>query len=295
MDAIDAPFRLYGYFHGAELRGGFAAGLLEHQSAGQPHSMLTPYLGILYPQTDAKYVTRISNEKEIAAAFAAFLKEEFESVQFRFVPEVIDVQPFIWEGFDAGVRYTYRLSLESLKTVLANMDLRCRNTITSAEREGIQIETGVTFDDVMKLSELTFQRQGQEATFRPIAERVEIVLRKAGRCMGFLARQPDGTALGAVWIVWDEKRAYYLLGGYNSTAKSNKALALTLWRAIQFTALELKLSQFDFEGSMVPPIEQFFRKFGGTLTPTFTVSYRRPIGLAQRVGRKLVRMFVEQS
>ena len=45
-----------------------------------------------------------------------------------------------------------------------------------------------------------------------------------------------------------------------------------MWEAIKFTKEELGLNQFDFEGSMVPPIELFFRKFGGKLTPYYTVS-----------------------
>jgi Acetyltransferase (GNAT) domain len=293
LEAVDAPFRLFGCFRGTELHGGCVVGLLGHRIAGP--SILTPYLGILYPQTSAKYVTKISTQKGIAAAFAAFLKKEFDLVQIRFVPEVVDVQPFIWEGFEAGVRYTYRLSLGSLDAVLENMDSRRRNDLTAAERQGTQIETGAAFEDVMKLSELTFQRQRLPVTFgRPTAERVEMVLRKAGRCMSFLARRPDGAALGAVWIVWDDKRAYYLLGGYDDSAKSNNAMALALWRAIQFTATDLHLQEFDFEGSMIPAVERFFRKFGGTLTPTYTVQYRRPIGLGRRVARKLVQIVGER-
>lgn len=232
MEAVDAPFRLFGCFRGPELFGGFTVGLLGNWIGGQPYSMLTPYLGILYPQTDAKYVTRISTQKEIAGAFATFLKNEFDSVQFRFVPEVVDVQPFIWEGFEAGVRYTYRLPLGSLNSVLENMDSTRRNNLSTAEKQGIQVERDAAFEDVMKLTSLTFQRQQLAATFRPTAERVETVLRKAGRCMGFLARSCDGAPLSAAWIVWDDRRAYYLLGGYDNSFRSNNAMALALWRAI---------------------------------------------------------------
>ena len=39
---------------------------------------------------------------------------------------------------------------------------------------------------------------------------------------------------------------------------------------------ELGLNQFDFEGSRIQPVEQFFRKFGGKLTPYYTVSLTKP-------------------
>ena len=38
----------------------------------------------------------------------------------------------------------------------------------------------------------------------------------------------------------------------------------------------LGLNQYDFEGSMLEPVEQFFRKFGGTLTPYYSVSWIAP-------------------
>ena len=111
----------------------------------------------------------------------------------------------------------------------------------------------------------------------------------------FVARSQDGEPLGAVWIAWDEKRAYYLLGGYDQSGKSNNAVALAMWRAIQFTANDLKLPEFDFEGSMIPAIERFFRKFGGTLTPTYTLHYQRPVSLGRRVARKIARMVSDRG
>ena len=63
-----------------------------------------------------------------------------------------------------------------------------------------------------------------------------------------------------------------------------------MWHTIKFTAINLKLPEFDFEGSMIPAVEQFYRKFGATLTPTYTVLYRRPVSFGQRVARKLVRL-----
>jgi len=49
-----------------------------------------------------------------------------------------------------------------------------------------------------------------------------------------------------------------------------------MWEAIKFTKEELGLNQFDFEGSMIQSVEQFFRKFGGRLTPFYTVNWTKP-------------------
>ena len=98
------------------MHGGCAIGIVGHRIAGRPYPSLTPYLGVLYPSSTAKYVTEISNNKEIGSAFAVFLKNEFDEVaDLAFSPEVVDLQPFIWQGFTTELRYTYRLSLTNLQ------------------------------------------------------------------------------------------------------------------------------------------------------------------------------------
>ena len=290
LEAARAPFRLYGYFRGADLRGGFAIGDSGGRAAQSPHSALTAYLGILFPKPDAKYVTTLSTNKEISAAFASFLKSDFDWVQVRFPPEVVDLQPFLWAGWQGYVRYTYRLAVHDLDAVLDNMDGARRRNLRTAEKRGITVENEAPFAHVMALCEKSFHRQGLTATFRDAAVNFEAALRKGDRCRGFLARDRGGRPLGAVWIVWDEKRAYYLIGGYDAAANSSDAVALAMWRAIQFTAETLNLPEFDFEGSMIPAVERFFRKFGGRLLPTYAVTYQKPVSLTRRIFRKLARL-----
>jgi hypothetical protein len=290
LDAAGLPYRLLGCFRGNDLHGGFALSLVGDRAAGRPHPSLTPYLGIMYPPPRAKYVTEISHHKEIGIAFAKFIKNEFDFLELTFSPEVIDLQPFIWQGFEVDLHYTYRLSLESLEAVLDNMDAPRRRNLLNAEKQGVQVEVGDNFAQILRLREMTFKRQGMAASDGSAAIAFESALRHAGHCQGFLARSKEGEPLGGVWIAWDDKRAYYLLGGFDRSAQSNNAVALAMWRAIQFTALDLKLPEFDFEGSMIPTIERFFRKFGGKITPNYTIRYRRPVGLGWRVARKLVRI-----
>ena len=103
-----------------------------------------------------------------------------------------------------------------------------------------------------------------------------------------MARNKEGKAIAAVYIVWDEKRSYYLLGGYDAEESHHGASALAMWEAIRFTKEELGLKEFDFEGSMVPSIEMFFRKFGGTLTPYYSVRWMKPYVKLALYAKELV-------
>jgi len=81
----------------------------------------------------------------------------------------------------------------------------------------------------------------------------------------------DGIPLSAALCVYDKNTAYYLLGGYDYENKHHGAGALVIWESIKY-AKSIGLKEFDFEGSMVPQIERYFRGFGGRLTPYFRVN-----------------------
>jgi hypothetical protein len=79
----------------------------------------------------------------------------------------------------------------------------------------------------------------------------------------------NGHPVAGVYIVHDAHTAYYLMGGYSKNAHHG-AGALAMWHAI-LKAKEMGLEVFDFEGSIIPAIERYFRGFGGKLTPIFSI------------------------
>jgi hypothetical protein len=60
------------------------------------------------------------------------------------------------------------------------------------------------------------------------------------------------------------------MAGSDPELRSSGALSLLIWEAIQLAAKE-KLT-FDFEGSSIRQIEQFFRGFGGRRVSYFRIS-----------------------
>jgi hypothetical protein len=84
-------------------------------------------------------------------------------------------------------------------------------------------------------------------------------------------------------FVWDQERVYYLVGGNDPDLRSTGGSSLVLWDGIRLAgSLGLR---FDFEGSMIKPIEKFFRGFGGPPEPYLHVtdtSRRLAMALATR-------------
>jgi lipid II:glycine glycyltransferase (peptidoglycan interpeptide bridge formation enzyme) len=66
---------------------------------------------------------------------------------------------------------------------------------------------------------------------------------------------------------------YYLFGGMDEAYGDSGAKSLLFWKAINM-ASEKNLT-FNFEGSMIPGVERFFRSFGGELTPVYYIYKRK--------------------
>lgn len=85
-----------------------------------------------------------------------------------------------------------------------------------------------------------------------------------------MARDEHNNIHAAVYIVWDNDSAYYLMGGGDPALRNSGATSLCLWEAIQFASTVSK--KFDLEGSMLEPVERFFRGFGTVQKPYFKIS-----------------------
>ncbi len=292
LNASGTKFLIYGYFKGGELFAGIPVVCRRAKTVDMPP--LTPYLGVIFQQRETKYVNRISEEKEINSEIARQIKHDFNNGYFQFTPGERDLQPFIWAGFSVGMRYTYIISLDaSLEEIWQSMNDKRRNDIRKAEADGIIVTSGADFDKVYTLVAKTFARQEKTATFQAAAYRYHTALKERGQCQAFLAQGKNGEDMAAMYLAWDNKRGYYLLGGYDPEQSHHGASALAMWAAIKFTKEKLGLNEFDFEGSMVPQIEQFFRKFGGTLTPYYTVRWTKPYfrlipAPVRRIGGKIL-------
>jgi len=60
------------------------------------------------------------------------------------------------------------------------------------------------------------------------------------------------------------------MGGADSELRNSGATSLCMWEAIKHAATVTK--RFDFEVSMIEPIERFFRAFGAILMPYFRIT-----------------------
>jgi hypothetical protein len=183
---------------------------------------------------------------------------------------ISDALPFFWHGFKIIPNYTYVLDLSiSLEEIKKNMSSERRKNLTKAAKDGVEVRQVPDMKIVRALVLDTFNRQQKRVDLDSMDN---ILFRYANpaNSYAFVAGRGD-SPIAASFVVHDGQTAYYLLGGYKADEKHHGAGASTLFAAIQH-AREIGLKTFDFEGSIVPAIERYFRGFGGQITPYLTVN-----------------------
>jgi hypothetical protein len=278
LDAWRGKYDLLGIYAGSTLMGGFVAPYrtFSSQRTVVPPTF-APYSGLLCREAEGKTVTRISREKDVCATLAAALRKNYRWGTVSFHYTVTDLQPFIWNGFDVAVGYTYILDISDLGRALKNMSRQRTQNIKKAEGAGLKVEADARFDDILPLVKETYKTQG--SGFRESLVRAyEAALRERNLCRSFLCTDGAGNPLAAYFVVWDEKRAYTLLAGHYPDKGNAFAGPFCLWEAAKFASRELGLRELDHAGSMIPRVERFVRDFGGRITPYYGVRWGSGLG-----------------
>lgn len=234
-----------------------------------PH--MTPYAGVMYAPSIHKLTIskRIGSMKDLDNLFIKKLKER-NVLYYSVSPNHTDMQCYIWEKFTTGIRYTYRLSLEDEATLWSN--LQEKTSVNKGKKSNIKVKWGFEeyLDMFFELNSQSFEKQGLSGFDNNLTKNLlkEAAINKA--CVIGIIFDEEDVPMGGCVLAYDNKRAYYIMGGISRA--NNFAMSALLWEAILYTKNSLNLPVFDFEGSMIPSIERYFRKFGGQLTPYYTLN-----------------------
>lgn len=200
---------------------------------------------------------------------------------------ITDWLPFYWVGYKQTTRYTYLLKgLQQPDLIWENMSPNIRRNITKAkEKYHITVKKGISIDEFLHVQEQTFERQGiSNKSDTQVLIRLIHTCRQRGQGDIWGGYDEQGHLHAAAFIVWQESSAWYLAGGGDPALRKSGAHSLILWECIRYVSQFT--DRFDFEGSMIPGVERFFRKFGAIQTPFFTIS-KGKLSLVDRVWMKI--------
>jgi hypothetical protein len=242
----------------------------------------TPTLGPWVERSSTKMATSVSQEMELLAELEAALPRAQAFLQW-FSPTMLNALPFHWAGYRLQVSYTYRIEgLASEETLWNDLRGNIRREIRKA-RKRVEVREDLGLDRFYAVVADSLTRQGAKPP-KSMAwlERLDAACASRGaRCMLF-ARDEADRVHAVAYIVWDRSAAYYLMGGGDAELRTSGASSLLMWEAMM-RAREVT-DVFDFEGSMIKPVERFFRAFGGRQAPYLRVSRATPHAAAHLVS-----------
>ncbi len=244
---------------------------------------LTRFVGPWLRPSTGKYATQLGVECELMGELIEKLPPH-DAYRGSFAPAVTNWLPFYWAGFDATVRYTYRLDdLSDPDKLWAEVGGNVRGRVRRAEKT-VEIRTDVCLDDVLRINRMLFDRQGLAPPFDDdLAHRLDDACQKRGARQIVAAVDAGGRVHSALYLVRDATTTYLLYGGTDPEFRSSGVNSLVVWEAIR-RASE-RSQHFDFLGSMIESVERVNRSFGARQVPYFFVSRSRPHARALLAAR----------
>lgn len=228
---------------------------------------LGPWINI---PDNVKHYKKLSIEKRIMYDLIKRLPAA-NAYRQNWSPSITNWQPFYWRGFEQSTRYTYILpKSQSEKAAWKRIEQKIKNNIRrSIDKHRVSVHVGRDKEMVWNLIQETFARQSLNVPYsRELFYRVQEASYKNKSGKNLIA-YIDEKPIAAVFLVWDTEKMYYLASGADIHYRDTHAGSLLLWEAIK-SAIRMGLV-FDFEGSMIEPVEAHFRSFGAIQTPFFQI------------------------
>jgi len=238
------------------------------QVLGMPH--YTQTLGYWIDETGAKNARKYAREKELLTELIEKLPGR-ANINLDLDHRCDYLFPFVWNGYKVSVAYSYRLeNLHDPEALWNGLADNIRREIRKAEKILI-VEEDHPIEDLLILQNETFKRQGRSSKeYDELIKRMDEALLAHNARKLLCAADGEGRIHAASYFVYDEKCCYFLIGGADPEMRTSGASSLLMWNGIKFASTVS--ASFDFEGSMIEPVERFFRSFGGVPTPYWRVT-----------------------
>ena len=146
-----------------------------------------------------------------------------------------------------------------------------RNKVRKAQKV-VTITTDRSIEDFYRLNKKVFERQGIKAPYSfNFLKRLDNALKTHNSRQVFFAIDDAGRIHSAIYLIWDSFSSYLHIVGEDPFFRNSGAGILLIWETIKYAKEVLGLNRYDFEGSMIEPVEKVRRACGGQQKPYLQV------------------------
>lgn len=290
LDAIGVTYKILVVERGEDICAGM---ILSNWKGLWTFGPMQKYTGILFTNFDGGAYAIGTNQR---AAVKLLLEQArgLGTFDYFFHPTYTDWLLWYQAGFKETTYYTYRIGLtDKTDEDLINLCApRLRTKIRKAAKDAsLEIIEGLEPDLFYEVNSKTFERQGGKM---PISKQLFLKLYKTLAAENNIAlyamKNAQGEISSVLGIAFDKGAAYLLFSGFDNTRKDGGHNELLIYSAI--CKARSRVATFDFEGSMLPGIESFYRQFGGVLTPYFRIYRPSLLNWAKQSGIKYYKKLV---
>ncbi len=221
------------------------------------------YVGLFFGEIAKKNATHsFAIKKKLVKAVVEALPKEVRVFNVKFAPEFDYPLPFHWAGYELQARYSYWLDNQADKSILfKNFEERTRTYINKAVKSGLMVQPVESIESIVELAAARSAYPLDGALLK--------------RLWAALRQQQTGTALevrdeagrihaGLIYQQFGHK-LIHLFSAFDADLGNQGGMSLAIWRSIESAGSEVQM--IDFEGSMLEPVEHFFRGFGTRPVP----------------------------
>jgi hypothetical protein len=251
---------------------------------------MTPYGGVIlpHPKTSRQRQEETTQRALIELMCQSIAAYRFDRVQLTNSPELVDIRPFTWNGWESKVLYAYCLDTDV--DFEKHVDPRAMSHIRRAIKDGIITKKSDDLASYCRLFSMTFQRQGLKP---PVQESFLVRmfdLLKTQHCGEmWVTKTASGETASAEILVWDNKRAYAWSAVSETELRRTGAASLLLYREFQ----ELKdrgVREYYLMSANFPRLASFNSSFNPRLVPYYEVDkHGLKFSIAKRIAASLKR------
>lgn len=134
-----------------------------------------------------------------------------------------------------------------------------QRNIKKAEKSVVSVQLTKNDELIFELVTKTFERQQGNTEWMRHLKKIVNNTSNSFQVTVYL----DGIPGCSLFFIYDSQRCYYIFGGIDPGLNAHYLGPFAMWKGI-LQAKSLGIEVFDFEGSTIPSIEQYFKSFGAT-------------------------------
>jgi hypothetical protein len=221
------------------------------------------YVGLFFGNVEKKNATlTFALKKRLVKSIVEALPTEVKVFNVKFAPEFDYPLPFHWAGFELHTRYSYWLDNQLDKQLLfKNFEERTRTYINKSVKNGLLVSQ---VEDIGPMLELARQRNAYKLE-ENLLKKLWAALRQQKKGTALEVRDADGRLHAGLVYQQFQHKIIHLFSAFDAELGNQGGMSLAIWKSIEAAGPEVKI--IDFEGSMLEPVENFFRGFGTKPVP----------------------------